>query len=111
MREAATLMTEPEFVFKMSTTTPLLTMIEYYTEASQALVLLWQRQSKAGGKDKAVDVAHTVIYGALRANESEGEQQLDVIMQPMRPVFANISSPGSTRSMAHYQCEVSFGWF
>ena len=92
MREAATLMTEPEFVSKMSTTTPLLTMIEYYTEASQALVSLWQRQSKAGGRDKAVDVAHTVIYGALRANEHDGEQ-LDVIMQPMRPVFANISSP------------------
>ena len=67
-------------------------MIEYYTEASQALVSLWQRQSKAGGRDKAVDVAHTVIYGALRANEHDGEQ-LDVIMQPMRPVFANISSP------------------
>ena len=92
MREAATLMTEPEFVSKMSTTTPLFTMIEYYTEASQALVSLWQRQSKAGGRDKAVDVAHTVIYGALRANEHNGEQ-LDVIMQPMRPVFANISSP------------------
>ena len=34
MRKAAALMTEPEFVSKMSTTTPLLTMIEYYTEAS-----------------------------------------------------------------------------
>jgi hypothetical protein len=97
-------------VSKMSTTTPLLTMIEYYTEASRSLVSLWQRQSKAGGRDKAVDVAHTVIYGALCTNESEGEQ-LDVIMQPMRPMFANIfHHQGSTRPMVYYQCEVSLGW-
>ena len=92
MCEVATLMSAPEFASKMSTTTPLATMTEYYNEVSQAVALLWQQQSKAGGRDKAVDVAHTMIYGALSCTNDYDGQQLDLVMQPMQPAFPTIAS-------------------